>query len=264
MLLVTSFNESLYQDYGKRMVREFSEKTDGSVKLIVIYEHNSTPDVRFRNVEFICFKNQEHQEFIQKFGHLHEARGLRINYLNDNRINLHHDYRYDAIRFSFKIFSLLQAIQINKSFSHFAWIDADIRCLNKFSKYDLIKFFPDKNELMSYLGRDNFPIDGAYSECGFLGFNINNILTKEFLNRVAQVYITGEIFKYKQWHDSWIWDQIRIEYEKKNVHFKNISGKASKTEHPFINCDLGIYFDHLKGPERKKNGKSFDADFKQI
>ena len=38
MLLITSFNENLFIQYGERMVKEFSEKSDGSVKLVVIYE----------------------------------------------------------------------------------------------------------------------------------------------------------------------------------------------------------------------------------
>ena len=65
----------------------------------------------------------------------------------------------------------------------------------------------------------------------------------------------------KEWHDSWIWDEVRKEFEVQGVHFKNISGNAVHLEHPFINCGLGEYFDHLKGPERKKIGKSMDFRF---
>jgi hypothetical protein len=58
-----------------------------------------------------------------------------------------------------------------------------------------------------------------------------------------------------------VWDEVRKEFEAHGVHFKNISGKAVHLEHPFINCGLGEYFDHLKGPERKKMGKSLDSDY---
>lgn len=244
------------------MVQEFSEKSDGSVKLKVIYEGNEIPEIQLNHVEFARFHHPDHQEFVRRFGRIHEARGLRIEFLPDNQVKLIQDFRFDAIRFSFKIFALLQAIQQYRPKNHFAWLDADIRCLKQFSSNDLMQFFPEQNQLMSYLGRNNFPPSGAYSECGFLGFNNNHPQLSNFMNRVADIYRNGEIFAYEQWHDSWIWDQTRFEFERQAVDFKNISGAAVDTEHPFINSNLGIYFDHLKGPRRKQSGHSFSEDYK--
>ena len=50
MLVITSFNESLLKQYGKRMVQEFSEKSDGTVKLVVIYEGDSLPEINLKNI----------------------------------------------------------------------------------------------------------------------------------------------------------------------------------------------------------------------
>jgi hypothetical protein len=41
-----------------------------------------------------------------------------------------------------------------------------------------------------------------------------------------------------------------------NVEFKNLSAHLSDTAHPFIETELGTYFDHLKGPQRKSLGHS--------
>lgn len=262
MLLITSFNEILLELYGKRMVEEFSEKSDGTITLAVLYEGDKVPNIRLKSVEFICLQNSSHKNFIRKFGHIHEANGVRLQFLPNNEVNVYRDFKFDAVRFSFKIFALLQALELFKPLNYFAWIDADIRCLKKFSATDLASFFPEDNQLMSYLGRKNFPSNGAYSECGFLGFNGNHPMAVDFLNRMAEIYESGEIFTYEQWHDSWIWDQARLEFEGRGVKFKNISGAASLTDHPFINTDLGIYFDHLKGPERKRIGQSFIDDYK--
>ena len=100
---------------------------------------------------------------------------------------------------------------------------------------------------MSYLGRKD-----SYSECGFLGFNLKHPEFYNYINRVINIYITGEIFSLKEWHDSWIWDHVRIEFEEKNILFKNISGKGYAHHHPFINSGLENFFDHLKGPVRKR------------
>ena len=260
--MVTSFNEILYQQYGKRMISEFSEKSDGSVELLVVFEGTRVPNIKLKHINIISFFNSDHNLFIKKFGHLHEAKGLRIRTTDNNQINLSMDFRFDAVRFSFKIFSLIQALDYINPTEYMAWIDADIRCLKQFSEGELVKFFPNDGELMSYLGRTNFPPGGAYSECGFLGFNLRHPLLLDFLHRIALIYRDGEIFTYEQWHDSWVWDQVRAEYEHRDVRFKNISGVASITDHPFINCELGIFFDHLKGPERKKLGNSFADDYK--
>lgn len=264
MLIITSFNQQLYESYGKRMTEEFSQKSDGSVKLVVIFEGESLPKVMpLKNIEYIKFNNEAHQEFIKKFGNLYEARGFRLNFLENNQVQFSYDYRFDAIRFSFKVFSLLQAINLIKPKDYFAWLDADVRCIKSFNSSDLKKFFPDEGGLMSYLGR-NFPQVDPYSECGFLGFNNKHPLTSNFLSRVAEVYSSGEIFSHHQWHDSWIWDQVRLEFQAKEVKFKSISGSAYVTDHPFINCELGRFFDHLKGPQRKEMGQSFPEDYKLV
>ena len=45
---------------------------------------------------------------------------------------------------------------------------------------------------MSYLGREK-----NYSECGFLGFNLLHTEFKNFINRMTDIYSTGEIFFFK-------------------------------------------------------------------
>ena len=110
---------------------------------------------------------------------------------------------------------------------------------------------------MSYLGRDRYP----YSECGFLGFNATHPRIADFFQRMRALYLTGEIFSLAEWHDSWLWDHVRWEFERTGIRFRNISGAASGAEHPFVNCGLGEFFDHLKGPDRKAYGRSVTEDF---
>jgi hypothetical protein len=146
MLMITSFNEILFEHYGKRMINEFSEMSDGTVKLVVIFEGDITPNISLKNVKFIRFTHYGHHSFIKKFGHLREANGFKFEFLPDNQVNISRDFRFDAVRFSFKIFSLLEALELFQPLSHFCWIDADIRCLKKFSSKDLLKFFPDDDD----------------------------------------------------------------------------------------------------------------------
>jgi len=257
---ISSMNIDLYEQYGNVFLSEFEKYSGDDVNLINVFE-GEVPEILIDNKKAITIplKSDEHQKFKKYFGRLWEANGLRIIYQkktnNEQTFNLDWDYRFNAMKFSFKIFSIFLALEHKRMGDNFVWIDADMRCLKHFNADGINKFMPDEDQIMSYLGRKNH-----YSECGFLGFNNNYEQTSKYLNRVKDIYTTGEIFSLDEWHDSWIWDHVRKEFENKGSNFKNISTNPN-ADHPFVNSGLQEFFDHLKGPERKKMGKSFNHDY---
>jgi hypothetical protein len=266
LAFVSTMNRKLYDFYGKNFLQDFAKFSSKDIKLYIIFEGEYPEEALHigTNVIIIPLISPEHQSFMKKFGHLEEAKGLRINVFKEDgqrKINFQHDLRYDAVRFSFKPFAIHQSLNyIPDDLDYLIWTDADLRCKKNFKEEDLIQFMPQKNQIMSYLGRKD-----AYSECGFLGFNIKNEDTKNFINRVIDVYHTGEIFSYAQWHDSFIWDVIRIVYENQlKMKFKDISGDGFIKSHVYINTGLDEFFDHLKGPQRKEAGKSFEEDYSKL
>jgi hypothetical protein len=77
------------------------------------------------------------------------------------------------------------------------------------------------------------------------------------------MYSRDDIFKHKEWHDSYIWDILRRQFQDR-CKFYNLNPLAqtdAKAGHPFINSELGKYMDHLKG-DRKDTGKSKPSDLK--
>ncbi len=263
MHLITSMNASLYEQYGKNMISDFRRFAGADMRLVVIFEGEQlVREPSDSVVDVIPLRHPEHERFVKFFGGLHEARGLQITFTAENRVNLEWLYTMDAMRFAFKIFAIDQALENIPSNEMFGWIDADVRCLKPFAATDLTDFFPDSHQIMSYLGRDRFPPEHPYSECGFLGFNPNHPQTRHYLDRVKSIYTTGEIFSFPQRHDCWVWDTTRREFETRGNQFKNISGPAAALDHPFINTGLGKFFDHLKGPQRKAAGKSSPLDYR--
>lgn len=267
--LVTSMNAKLFHEYGHRMISSFENFAADDVYLIVVFEGKKPSELKEsgRHYSIVPLASERHARFHKFFGHLYEANGLRMTRVIDAQgapaLKPAWDYKFSAIRFSFKVFALEIARRLMAKGDAFAWIDADVKCLKKFSRENLEKYLPHDDEIMSYLGRTSFPKGAPYSECGFLGFNAENKNLDLFLSRMLEIYSSGEIFSLEQWHDSWIWDVARREFEKIGHPFKNISGEACELEHPFINCGLGDYFDHLKGPARKKAGSSFASDLQQ-
>ena len=265
LAFVSTMNKKLYEQYVNRFIDEFANCDSEDLKLFIVFEGEYPEEILNikKNVFAIPFLSKKHQLFIKYFGKLYEANGLRLKKIIDNgqqKLNISNDYHFNSIKFSFKPFSIDLALEyIPEDLNYLIWTDADLRCKKQFDFSSLNKFLPDESFLMSYLGRKK----PWYSECGFLAFNLKHKDFRDYINRVINIYTSGEIFSLEQWHDSWIWDHVRYEFEEyKKTNFKNISGKGFELEHPFINCGLEEFFDHLKGPNRKKEGRSFSDDYK--
>ena len=272
--LVTSMNYKLFLQYGKDNLKTFNDNLSKDLRLNIFFEGKIPENLEYdkNKIRFFEFKSKEWNIFYNKFGFLQEANGLKFTrkYKDDKTFTLTMrgpDYRWEAVKFSFKIFSVRLASQLNDISDNFCWIDADTICLKKINEKELTKFFPSDDELMSYIDRDKYPEDFPHMEAGFLGFNRSHKYFDKFMTTIVNLYMTGEIFAFEQWHDSFIWDRAVDMFTVIDVKFKKLSGKFKSYEHPFVYTDLGKLFDHLKGPDRKEQGYSserFDNDIAAI
>jgi len=163
------------------------------------------------------------------------------------------EFKWDAVRFANKVYAVFDAAERCDT-DWIIWLDADTYVHSPVTYNDLQKFTPQR-AWMSYLGRGK-----KWPECGFYGINLRTKPGKWFLKKFESVYENAEdgIFKMEEWHDSFVFEEVRKKVAKKHDSFPflNISGDLINGEgHPFINSDLGKYFDHLKG-DRKDIGKS--------
>lgn len=258
---VTSINKDLYKSYGKKFIEGWSINAHADTSLVVCFEGDIPEEVLRHNKENILItgiESDKQKKFLAKFGKLIEARGIKfsVNPMDAKSLRYSYNYRYDAIRFSFKIFAFIRCIELGLIVNDFAWIDADVVCLKKFNSNDMNIFFPNEDQLASYLGRSNFPQPNPYSECGFVGYNYSHPLCLEFIHEMHKLYENGDIFELKEWHDCMVFDHIRSIKQSLGVQFKNLSAEFSDADHPFSVTGLSEYFDHLKGPKRKKIGHS--------
>ena len=259
---ITSLNQDLYIKYGSNFIDSWSTYCSGDVDLTVyceagndwVSESHKASKIKFDNLE-----SKELTKFRSVFGKFIQAQGGEIvrHSSQKDAFKIIYNYRFDALRFSFKAYSLLQELsKPTDHYSHLCWIDADVICRKPFSKDLLMPVLPQGEVVASFLGRSAFPPSNPYSECGFVGYNLQSSQALKFLNRFIDAYNTGLIFVGKEWHDCVLFDNLRREYEALGHEFLNISGEYHDTEHPFVKSYLGVYFDHLKGPTRKAQGHS--------
>ena len=231
---VTTFNNRLYNEYGYR----FIESYNWPFELIVYSEDN------VQNLESIQPYNTfdiipQCKEFVDR-NRKREVPSLNLD-----------TFKYDAVRFCYKVYVYTYEIikQANNGVDGLICIDAD-SVFYKPINADWINYHIHRPEcMMTYLGRPD------YSECGFLYFNLKHQEVLNYAQAVQDMYNTDSLYNEKEWHDSWIWDVVRIKFEReRNVLNYNI-GDGHKG-HVQCRSILGQVYDHTKGPRRKKAGRS--------
>jgi hypothetical protein len=74
--------------------------------------------------------------------------------------------------------------------------------------------------------------------------------------RYQEFYDRDLLFAEEEWHDGFIFDVVRREFEQRGlIRSRNLTPANVTEDHPFINSELGNYMDHLKG-KRKKLGRT--------
>jgi hypothetical protein len=192
--------------------------------------------------------------FKEKWSNVPKAIGLLTNDpVRNNRPDKGKNFKWDAVRFSHKVYSIFHCATTTDADVLF-WMDADTICHSPITMNTILELCPDKYDLC-YLGRT-----GKFSECGLYSMNLKSDLVKDFLKEFQRMYDDADngIFKLAEWHDSFVFDAVRERMPL--LRNKNWSKGLIKGEgHPLINSAWGAYLDHLKGA-RKQTGKSHQKD----
>ena len=159
-----------------------------------------------------------------------------------------YNFRFDAYKFSKKVFAIEMVASALGDDAQLYWIDADAYTHAPVPVELLDRVLPSTYAL-SCLARQ-----GYHSECGFVGYNLKHSATRHFIQSFAALYHKDAVFQLAEWHDSWVFDWTR---NKLQTATYGIPHKSKG--HPFINSELGRYMDHLKG-KRKDRGASHKSE----
>ena len=252
---VSTFHKPVLDLYGQRFVDSFSKNVDKNIKLY-LYAEDCNPQTNAENIIVLDQKAELPKlvAFKERWKGVPKANGTCPPEIRRRRPkDWMKEFKWDAVRFSNKVYAVFDAAERCDT-DWIIWLDADTYVHSPVTYNDLQKFTPER-AWMSYLGRGK-----KWPECGFYGINLRTKPGKWFLKKFESVYENAEdgIFKMEEWHDSFVFEEVRKKVAKKHDSFPflNISGDLINGEgHPFINSDLGKYFDHLKG-DRKDIGKS--------
>ena len=237
--VVSSFSPRGYKTYGKNFIRSFREHWPQDIRLLLYYEGDgNNPNGKdgrdLLNVE-VC------QRFLQRHKRDNMVKGIEQHpdrFWKPSAIRNGYNFRFDAYKFARKVFAIADAAREVKTDRLF-WIDADVQTVAKVPASFLIDMLPN-NVAISYLARP-----GRYSECGFVGYSLDNGALK-FIEALERAYDKDEFFEHDEWHDSWIFDRIMDDLKPPTFRIPHTS-KAQ----PFDHSHLAQYMRHYKGPRKE-------------
>lgn len=231
---ITSFNKKMYDQYAFK----FMESMNFSFDTFVCHE-DDLPDVRAckSNVRFVDMRQDpDLMDFVKR------------NFERNERDKKESDLK-NAIRFSYKVFSITKLANELENYDYLVWLDADLIFSKRlFSFKDLVSFTKE-GTMMSYLARNaKFK---QYSECGFLIFNTSHKDTKEYMASMRDMYVKDLIYEEKEYHDSWIWDSVRKRFEEErkteNYPIPNDGKYHHSKGNVMMHSDLHKFMLHPKG-----------------
>jgi hypothetical protein len=254
---VSTFHAPVLDLYGQRFVDSFSKNVDKEIQLF-LYAEDCTPTTQDERIIVLDQKNNLPQlmAFKERWRNVPKANG-KCPWPERRPRDYHKEFKWHAVRFANKVYAVFDAAKRCNT-DWIVWLDADSVVHSPVTKQQLSQFTPENN-WMSYLGRGK-----KWPECGFYGINLRSNEGEVFLKEFERVYENAEngIFRMEEWHDSFVFEEVRKTVVAKfpKSKFYNISeGLVNGEGHPFINSDLGKYFDHMKG-DRKNTGKSLQKD----
>lgn len=235
--VITTFPNNSWDVYSKDMLKSFVKYWPSSVSLLIQLDDDLLGDDVQRIVRthdgIVTGRMAEHHAFVER------------NKGKDDP----QDYRKQAVRFCHKVFALKHAVEsivnarkenLPDAPRYLIWMDADVITTSQVTDEALVQCLPKEGDAVAYLGRK----DWDHSECGWLAFDFDNG-GQEVVEALVTFYLTDELFKLNQWHDSYVFDTINL-------------GKSTNLteEQPGMDIwplsPMGAWSTHFKGPEAKQ------------
>lgn len=236
--VVTSFSPAGYKLYGQRSIETFLRFWPSSVDLVVYYEgaENALPGVA--GVDLL--ETEPCRTFLERHAGNRFASGRQqrpSDIWKGNAVAAGYNYRFDAYKFSRKVFAIAHAARTREG--RLFWIDGDTETIAPVDLRVISALLPDGVSL-AHLARPE-----KYSECGFVGYNLDADGTRDFIDAFEAIYAEDRFIAHREWHDSWLFDRLIDELKPTTLPIPH-----NRSGSPVEASVLGRFLRHYKGDRK--------------
>lgn len=244
--IITSLNKKYWDSTSKINVQSWDTLLDPDARIVIYTEDDiDTRKLSDRVIVRNLYK---------------EAPGL-VDFKNKYKDNPHYNgqigkklegsskaFKWNAIKFAHKTFAIFSEMKKQDN-GWLIWLDADVLMHQPVDK-DYLEYLCPSNKGISYLGRPD-----AYDECGLMGYNLDNDIAVEFLQKFENEYANG-LEHLRETHDSWVFYQLRLGYNDQEP-FHNLNPTPKDNKSPFNNSGINERMVHTKGKGKDRLQQKF-------
>lgn len=224
--VVTTFANRHWDTHAKRCVETLWKHWPACVDKFVYVNDGIPSELTQMPVRVIDMDRMEAiEKFRDQFGDIVRKK------LSESEF---YDYRFDALRFFYKLAALFEAS--TKVQGKLIWLDADTE-----TKKDVPLEFLESlsNGDVSYLDREKYG-----PECGFVVYDLDK-KGRDFIWNMMETYCTGYVFEMDEWHDSYVFGKLLRGFDAHQI-------VCGPEKHIWQHSPLQEYITHYKGPVRKR------------
>jgi hypothetical protein len=230
---LTTFNKELFDEYANKFIESYLN-TEQQVPLVCYVEED----------DFSIYPQHKNITYFNLFKESQEI----SKFIDRNKNRPVPGYRYDAIRFCYKVYAQCSGRTLGK---RQVFIDADCVFLESIPLKWFDEFIEDKD--FAYYPRQDY-----YSETGFVMYNCESETVQKFFDAFVEMYNTDKVYTVRTQNDSVIFDVVLRFFPNRTekLHGENDKLDLKYHRHVMARCPiLSPYIDHKKG-NRKKMSKS--------
>ena len=226
---VTTMNKKLFDSYGKDLL--ISYKNTGQKFPIYVYVEDDIE--RYPVIQNVIYVP------------LYEEEPECQNFVLRNKKRHIPSFMFDGVRFSYKVFAQCNA---SKHGGKMYYVDGDSVFLQCMDDNILDLLLPDKVCTSFYFRK------GMYTETGFIGFNMEHKMMKNFMICYKNLYIEDTIYNLEFQTDCHAFDRARkvMTHQFTEDYYEKKLGDGG-TGHIMARCRLiHDYLDHRKGKRKSQ------------
>ena len=233
--IVTAFDETSLQHSTFHLLNEFKDNWEPSIEFHCYYYNLDLANYSLPKAKNIFYHNlmeiSDYPDFLKTFAQHDGTEGGKIPY-NDI---------LNPLKYIPKVIALTECA-FDSTNGWLFWLDPSCMNIKNIYQKDLDTIFPehsDKLDLVTFTDMEQL-----------VGFNLDKETPVRLLGDLRGAFISGEFLNYREWHDSFIFDRLKLIYNAHGMNTLEVDPKKSIVGDILVNM-----YDRENFAMRDKEGK---------